>query len=537
MTIGRRFCGIYILEKEVCGMSSIDRREFLKGTTAAFGAAALAANVVPAFADEARPEIPEYTVDEEIDADIVIVGGGGSGLAAAIEGMELGAKVVLLEKNDHLGGNASMTEGIFGVGSPLQQEKGIDIPLASIIEEEMTYTNFRSWGPLLIKYFSASGGNVQWLLDHGVGFKEVSNYRGISSFDCFHWWDGSFRGREAFETIANCATEVGTEIHLQTEAQDLVIEDGKVVGVYAYSNEDGKQLKINAKAVILASGGFAGDLDRVAQMTWLNVEGCRPLSNYTGAGIHMALSAGCGTTSVCGLYKTTVAGDGVESAASTAACFEPLLMVNEYGARFAREDLNITSYTALYFNAVHSQRKAFTILDKTAVDRLENEAIMYAFGSYKDGDKMEGLKEALDKTIASGNPNSFYGETIDELGTAMGVDLDIFHETIDRYNKMCEQGFDSDFGKLPEYLTPVVEGPYYAFLQTPTIFVTIGGIDVDINNQVVRPDGSQIPGLYSAGVDCCKLYKETYNYQLSGGMIGYCIYSGRTAAQAAFKAL
>ncbi|MBR2834229.1 MAG: FAD-binding protein [Coriobacteriales bacterium] len=514
----------------------LDRRDFLKGTAATAGAAALLSGSQIALAEEATPAIPEYSVDEELDADIVIVGGGGSGMAAAIEASELGAKVVLLEKSGALGGNASMTEGIFGVGSPMQAEKGVDIPFSHVIEEEMVYTNFRTWGPLLIKYFGASGGNVQWLMDHGVAFKEVSNYRGISSFDCFHWWEGN-RGREAFATIANCTVDAGVDVHLNTEAQDLVFEDGKITGVYALSADDGKQLKVNAKAVILASGGFAADLDRVSQMTWLNVEGCRPSGRNNGAGIKMALSAGCGTTSVCGLYKTTVGGEGVDSKASSIACFQPLLMVNEYGLRFAREDLNITSYSALYFNAVHTQRKCFSLIDKSIIDLFSNGGIMYSFGTMVEGQPVEGLPEAFEASAESGNPNVFRGDTIEELAEAMGVDAEILKDTVERYNSMCEKGEDTDFGKLPQYLVPLVEGPYYALIQIPTVYVTIGGIDVDINNQVVKADGTQIPGLFAAGVDCCKLYKETYNYQLSGGMIGYCIYSGRTAAQSAFATL
>ena len=93
------------------------------------------------------------------------------------------------------------------------------------------------------------------------------------------------------------------------------------------------------------------------------------------------------------------------------------------------------------------------------------------------------------------------------------------------------------FGKGADYMVPVNAGPYYAVLQSPIVYVTSGGIDVDNDNQVVDPQGSKIDGLYSAGVDCCKLYRETYNYQLSGGMVGYCVYSGRNAAQRAYANL
>lgn len=510
---------------------ALNRRSFITG---AVGCAIVTVAACPstgmqdAFASEgSKDEV------EEVDTDIVVVGGGAAGLTAAIQATELGARVTLLEKTDMLGGNARMTEGIFGLGSPLQQEKGINIPVGDVIEEEMTYTNFRSWGPLLHKYFSASGDNIQWLLDEGVQIKEVSNYRGVSSFDCFHWWEGE-RGALFLDTLAARAKEAKVDIRLLTAAEELVFgDDGSVTGVVGYNSENDKRYRFVGKAVILASGGFAADLKRVGQMTWIDTDGVTPYGANDGAGIRLALSAGCGTSSVCGLYKTTLAGEGIGSPTRVAACFQPLLMVNETGVRFAREDLNITSYSALYFNAINSQRKAFSVLDSSVIDKLENEGIIYAFLPYKEGDKMEGLQADIDAAVASGNPNVFHGETLDELAAAMGVAPATFAETVARYNEACEKGFDEDFGKGASYLNPVVEGPFYAFLQTPAVYVTIGGIDVDIDNQVVTPEGAKIPGLFSAGVDCCKLYRETYNYQLSGGMIGYCIYSGRVAARTA----
>lgn len=505
----------------------ISRRTFVQSSAVVGTLAAFSASICTA--DEAH---------ETVAADVVVVGGGASGLSAAIQAVELGASVVLLEKRDTLGGNAGMTEGIFGVGSPLQQQAGIsEIPISDLIEEEMVYTNFRSCGPLLDKYFTASGDNIQWLMDQGVAFKEVSNYRGISSFDCFHWWEGN-RGADAFATLAARAEEVGVDVRLETAAQELLFDDnGKVAGVVAVQGATGEPLKVEAKAVILASGGFAGDAELVGQMTWIDTTGITGYGASDGAGIKMALSAGAGTAAVCGLYKTQVLGADVPSSVKTAACFQPVLMVNEFGDRFAREDLNITSYSALYFNAINAQRKAFSIIDGTMIDTLENGAILYAFMPYAEGDKMVGLAADLETAAASGNPGICKGNTIEELATAMGVDPAALAATVARYNELCEAGQDTVFGKGTNYMIPVNAAPYYAVLQSPIVYVTIGGIDVDTDNQVVDPQGAKIDGLYSAGVDCCKLYRETYNYQLSGGMVGYCIYSGRNAAQKACAGL
>ena len=104
-------------------------------------------------------------------------------------------------------------------------------------------------------------------------------------------------------------------------------------------------------------------------------------------------------------------------------------------------------------------------------------------------------------------------------------------ESIKRYNEFCAAGTDEDYLKDAAYLTPVEAGPFYAVRLDPSVTNTIGGLDVDYNNQVINTDGDPVPGLYCVGVDGNKLYKETYNYAMSGGLVSYAIYSGLTAAE------
>lgn len=520
-------------------MAKLTRREFLRG--AAVSAAGVAAfglmtSVGAQETENTKPQVPSYSVDETIDADIVVVGAGAAGLSASIQAAQLGAKVVLIEKKAYLGGNATGTEGIFAVGSPLQKEAGIaDVPLYALIEEEMVYCNFRSSAELWSKYIRTSADNIQWLLDQGVVFQEVSTYRNVSSFECFHWWQDG-KGSTMLATLGERVVAAqNVEIHLDTAAQDLVFADGKVSGVYAYDEELGKQYQFNAKAVVLAAGGFASNFEFVEMMTTLDTTYAYTSNSNDGAGLRMALSVGAGKAATCILPKTCVGGYTVRDPISVGACFQPILMVNENGARFVREDVNITSYSALYFNAVTSQKAAFTVFDKTILDYLGDVSVINPFSSFTVGTPITGLKEQLEEALAAGNENVYKADTLEDLAAAMGVNKDNFLATVERYNELCSLGSDEDLGKISDYLYAVGEGPYYACKQAPAITTTIGGIDVDLDNAVVDEAGLPIPGLYSAGVDCCKLYKETYNYQLSGGMVGYCIYSGRIAAQNAVE--
>ena len=128
---------------------------------------------------------------------------------------------------------------------------------------------------------------------------------------------------------------------------------------------------------------------------------------------------------------------------------------------------------------------------------------------------------------------AFRGETLEELAQNMGCNPDVLKETADRYNHFKEIGCDEDFGCDPEYIRGIGNGPYYAVHNDVIVITTIGGIDINGKNQVVTADKQPIVGLYSCGVESCTLYRETYNYQLSGGMNAYNFFSGRNAVKCA----
>ena len=545
---------------ETAHHTTLSRRNFLKGAAvgsagiAAAGMLAACSSEAPASSEEPTESTPqtdsaynpearevanvEYEQDvaqkatETEECDIVVLGSGAGGLGAAVRAAEQGAHVILLEKAGELGGSTSGTEGMFGWGSSLQEESKVELPLvAELIEEELIYSNYRIDAALWKRFIEASGKSVDWLREQGYVFDRVDVYKGqISAFKCYHWWADE-KGATMISCLEEKAKELGVDIRTLTLGVSLMTENGNVVGVYARDDSNDSYYGIKAKAVIVGTGGFGLNNALIEQLTTWDMTYGTTRSTGTGDGVIMSEDVGAGTYMTSILPRTAVEGYTVYDEIAIGCCDNPLLFLNENGDRFMNEGTYVTSYMALYVNSIISQKKAYTILDQATVDRfVSGEGIFSGWRTYKTGMNLPEFQTQLDECISSNRGNVFKGETIEELAEAMGVDPTNMKANVDRYNEMCANGFDEDFLKGKEYLTPVETGPFYAVRQDPSVTNTIGGLDVNYNNEVVNKDGEIIPGLYCVGVDACKLYKETYNYAMSGGLVSYCLYSGLNAA-------
>lgn len=469
----------------------------------------------------------------ELTADVAVVGSGPSGLAAAVEAAESGLSVVLIEKKGFLGGNVSGTEGMFGYGSKMQAEAGVELPaLYTLIEEEMAYTNYRSDALLWKNMLLASGPDIDWLQDHGVEYDRVDTYEDASLFKCFHWWPN--RGGASYAAaMSACVEELGVEVLLNTPAYKLIEKDGAVCGVLARNTETNDEYVVNAKAVILCTGGLSNNKELMAEMTGHDTTYTQSQSPSVGDGLRMAVEVGAGTTPVCALNFPTVSQAGGDAFMTAYQC---LPAINQNGERFYNESVFAHYFCALYLNALSSQRHSYILVDQNAIERLETgDGLAHGFVFSRPGDKLPNLTAALEEGIANDPLHNKKGETVEELAAAIGADPAVLQATIDRYNEFVAKGVDEDFGKDPEDLFEIGAGPYYALELCRYYVTSIGGINIDIDNRVLTAEDEPIPGLYSAGVDSCELYQETYNYQLSGGMMAYNTYSGRNAVQTILK--
>lgn len=501
----------------------LTRRTFVEAAAVAGTAAALAGTTA------ARADEPATV------ADVVVVGAGNAGLCAAVEAAEQGLSVVLLEGAEILGGTLMATEVIFGSGSALQAELGIEPPLKyQVVREEMEYTNYRSdallWGDLV----DASGANIDWLAAHGVPFSGVDRYLGVSAFETAHWWENATGMMMALAMEAQLG-KLGVEVHTQTRATSLVVEDGAVVGVEAV-DAAGAACRFGARAVVLATGGIGNDLPYLQEKSGVDLSHASsafPLIANVGDGLRMALEAGAQETPINLLLTLGVDGFDIRNNISCAACLQPTLYVNGDGERFMAEDLFLKKLYSLVANAQRSQKSgAYTILDQNYLDLLETRGSYAGVLDTKPGDPLPDTRAELEQALGATNYRVvFKGETLEELATDMGADPALLVATVERYNQLCAAGEDVDFGKDSAFLEPVTTGPFYAVHPDLLILTSIGGVHTNRKMQVCGADEQPIPGLYFAGVGGCELYQETYNYQISGGMNAYCTYSGRRAAQ------
>ena len=473
--------------------------------------------------------------------DLCVCGAGNSGLSAAVEAAQRGLGVVVLEKQGGTGGGGIGTEGVFAVNSEMQQEAGISIEPADIISTEMEYSHNRANGLKWFDLVQASGENISWLKECGVNFTGVvDDYHG-GKFETFHWF-GENRAHDDFSpAMTKTAKDLGVEFLMNCPAVELIVDDaGAVAGVYA-QKLNGDYVQVNAKAVVLATGGFANNDEYLQEGGFsdtANVE--RFLYGYDGDGVRMALEAGGASdiSRMSGLMQLTVSGkpggeygtygrgDGL-----VVAGHNPCAMwINEDGQRFCAESAGVENWMSdMIPSLVH--RKLYSIYDakvfKDAYDGMIAPRISW-----------EETQAELAERIEQNPHNDFFSaDTLDELAKkacdALELDYDTVKESIDAYCEMCEQGRDAYFGKPKEYLQKLENPPFYFSYMPQSVMVTFGGIRTNRKMEVIDKAGAPVSGLYSAGVDSADLWPNIYTINVPGGTNANNINSERFAARSA----
>lgn len=471
--------------------------------------------------------------------DLCVCGAGNSGLSAAVEAAQQGLGVVVLEKQGGTGGGGIGTEGVFAVNSEMQQKAGIAIEPADIISTEMEYSHNRANGLKWFDLVQASGDNIAWLKECGVNFTgTVDDYHG-GKFETFHWF-GENRAHDDFSpAMTKTAKDLGVEFLMNCPAVELIVDDGgAVAGVYA-QKLNGDYVQVNAKAVVLATGGFANNDEYLQEGGFsdtTNVE--RFLYGYDGDGVRMALEAG-GADNIprmSGLMQLTVSGkpggeygtygrgDGL-----VVAGHNPCSMwINEDGQRFCAESAGVENWMSDMIPSLAHQ-KLYAIYDakvfKDAYDGMIAPRISW-----------EETQAELAERIEQNPHNDFFSaDTLDELAKkaseALGLDYSTVKESIDAYCEMCEQGRDGYFGKPKEYLQKLENPPFYFSYMPQSVMVTFGGIRTNRKMEVVDKAGKPVAGLYSAGVDSADLWPNIYTINVPGGTNANNINSGRFASK------
>ena len=226
----------------------------------------------------------------------------------------------------------------------------------------------------------------------------------------------------------------------------------------------------------------------------------------------------------------------MRSQMNVAAGQQPLLWVNENGERFVDESVVYNfSYAG---NALYSQNKVYSILDKKIIDEMAEKGNFMGLGVYIErGHKMNKLQEEIDQAVSENKPFIFKADTLEELAEKMNLPKDKFVQNIKKFNEDVKTGEDKSFGKDPKYLRTVEDGPFYGFKLTVGAYCTMGGLRITPDNEIEDEKGQPIEGVYATGNDASGLTGDTYGPNMPGTCAGYAFYSGRNAAQHAQKYL
>ena len=464
------------------------------------------------------------------EADIAIVGGGGAGIAAAIEAGEAGAKIALIEQAELLGGTAIISGGgCCIVGTPLQESQGIhDTP-------DLAFEAWVKWGqgsadePWARFYIEHSLHDLYfWAERYGVKWVDMKFQEGNR---VMRWHRPDNNGLGLMAALINAVRSKGAaQIMTGTAASKILTQNGRVCGVRATNEESGESTEIHSKTVVITTGGFNSNLDMVLEVrpefkAFKVMEGSG--RGATGSGHRLIRELGGYFTHMDHIwfyvYATPDYRDPQGRRGLVFRLTPGYIWVNQQGRRFHDESRTggaSATPALLKQNPPH----AWAILDTPMTAKME-----VADPYYRDGDKVrrDKVQELLDNS-----PYIRKADSLGELAQKIEVDGPTFLSTVERYNKACAAGLERepDFGKSLKQSKKFDTPPYYAIQLFPLARKNFGGVKTDLCCRVLDKYFEPIPGLYAAG-EIAGMAGGHINGKagLEGTMLGPSIFSGRVA--------
>lgn len=475
---------------------------------------------------------PVTEFGDEKTYDIVVVGAGTSGIPAAITAFEEGASVAVLQKEA-----TSISQGDMSSGIVL--DESTNLGLQGFKQTYRKICNYRINHDLLDTFINYSGETALWLLKHS----KMAGYEGqIQEFSRNDYYDGESVGlavntygikpkghHDMFLALSEWAAAQGIEFFYETPAVQLVVEDGKVTGVVG-KGKDGSYTRFNAtKAVILATGDYQNNQTLVEKWSPDLTRFAKKQMNKTGDGILMAIMAG-GRISPVGHSRQMHDFD------AGPMFDEPFLAVDEEGNRFMNEQIEMTSWvcTLADRNKAEDPGKFCHIFDSNYAKYVTDWG-GHPVSDDRIHDFVPGEKENA-TAIRADLIDTHYADTLEELAEQLGIPAPNLKASVERYNELCKQGKDEDFGKEAKYMKPIDQPPYWGIHRWIRVTATCNGVMVDKNYQVIDESDRPIPGLYSVGFGAGNLCGNVdWTTYLLGMSCGSCMTSGRVAALHAVK--
>ena len=460
--------------------------------------------------------------DSTVDADVVVVGAGGAGMTAAITAAAEGKSVVILESQSMVGGNSVRATGGMNAGKTVYQDEnefgesaGVEKTLKTAAEKyadnetitALAKTVSEQWAayqanptgyfdsvelmeldtmiggkgindPALVETLcSDSADAIDWLDEHGITLHNVSSFGGASVKRIHRPVNAEGKtvsvGSYMIPLLQENCEKAGVKMMLDTTATEILTDaNGAAVGVKA-TGASGETVTVNAKAVVLATGGFGANLDMVVKYK-PELKGFMTTNapGIQGQGIEMAQAIGAATVDMDQIQIHPTVEANTAALITEGLRGDGAILINEEGQRFIDEVGTRDVVSA----AEIAQTGSYSWL---VVDQAMADASSVIQGYIKKGYTVTGA-------------------TYEELGKAMGVDAAAFAETMEKWNGYVEAKNDPDFGRT-SFANPLNTAPYYAVKVTAGVHHTMGGLKINANTEVLNEKGEVIPGLFAAG--------------------------------------
>lgn len=460
--------------------------------------------------------------DSTVDADVVVVGAGGAGMTAAITAAGEGKSVVVLESQSMVGGNSVRATGGMNAAKTVYQDEnefgesaGVEKTLKTAAEKyadnetitALAKTVSEQWAayqanptgyfdsvelmeldtmiggkgindPELVEALCANSADaIDWLDEHGITLHNVSSFGGASVKRIHRPVNAEGKtvsvGSYMIPLLQENCEKAGVKMMLDTTATEILTDaNGAAVGVKA-TGASGETVTVNAKAVVLATGGFGANLDMVVKYK-PELKGFMTTNapGIQGQGIEMAQAIGAATVDMDQIQIHPTVEANTAALITEGLRGDGAILINEEGKRFIDEVGTRDVVSA----AEIAQTGSYSWL---VVDQAMADASSVIQGYIKKGYTVTGA-------------------TYEELGKAMGVDAAAFAETMEKWNGYVEAKNDPDFGRT-SFANKLDTAPYYAIKVTAGVHHTMGGLKINANTEVLNEKGEVIPGLFAAG--------------------------------------
>lgn len=472
--------------------------------------------------------------------DVVIVGLGAAGTMTAHAVVEAGLTCAVLEKGrNYAACNAARAGGPALAETRLQEEQGATVTREQLFDHMYRYTRGTVHAGLLRNAIDKGSRVEEILLEAGINLELWPDTYGVG-----------FRAREFMTTppytrwkLLSKKIEDGTgKIYFRTSAERLLMDaSGKVTGVSAKQfSEDGgeRKLEFGAKAVVIASGGYLGN-EKMIREHFGNVHvGALGSRLSDGTGIQMVLGAGGLLDRSFGICANEFCGfnskAGKRNSSNMYYAIAGGLLVNQQGRRFLNEQYMSDQPLCIGGEITLREGRFYAVVDEEAYRAL-GKGTIYDF--YGRPEEWNAGKTTLDRELSWKEEDfclderdgfAFSADSVEELSRKTGIPG--LAKTVEDYNRMCEAGRDTVFGKASYLMKPVKKAPFYAFEYETSAWCTFGGVKTDEFCRALNADHEVIPGLYAAGVDNGSCYCVPY-YDNEGAALGLAFTLGLVAGE------